>query len=117
MNYPAVALAALVLISGASSQTQHALMVAHTMGPTQLTIENYAFKAPSITVTTGTTVVWKNLDDDPHTVTADGGSFDSSGLANGDTYSRQFTKPGSYPYHCKLHPFMKGVVVVKGSGS
>jgi len=117
MNYPAVALAALVLISGASSQTPHALMIAHTMGPTQLTIENYAFKAPSITVTTGTTVVWKNLDDDPHTVTAVDGSFDSKGLAQGDTFSHLFSKPGTYPYYCKVHPMMRGTIIVKESNS
>ena len=101
----------------AASTLAAAAVAAASVPPVHIAIENYAFKAPAITVPVGSTVIWKNGDDDPHTVTADGGSFDSSGLANGDTYSRQFTKPGSYPYHCKLHPFMKGVVVVKGSGS
>jgi plastocyanin len=80
-------------------------------------INNYAFQAPSITIAPGTTVIFENLDDDPHTVTADNGSFDSKGLGQGDTWSYRFTTPGTYAYHCKLHPMMKGTVVVKESGS
>jgi len=82
-----------------------------------VTIEDYSFKAPSITVPVGTTVVWKNLDDDPHTVTAVDDSFDSKGLAQGDTFSHQFLKPGKYQYYCKVHPMMKGTVVVTGGSS
>lgn len=78
-------------------------------------IDNYAFKAPVVTVAPGTTVVWKNADDDPHTVTADDGLFDSKGLGQGDTFKYTFAKPGRYPYHCSAHPFMKGTIVVKES--
>jgi|SRR5271166_4862811 len=80
---------------------------------TNVSIDNYAFKAPKVTIAAGTAVVWKNADDDPHTVTADDGSFDSKGLGQGDTYRHVFTKPGTYPYHCSAHPYMKGVVVVE----
>ena len=75
-------------------------------------IADYAFKDPAITVAPGTQVTWTNKDDDPHTVTADDGSFDSKGLGQGDSYSHIFQKPGRYPYHCSAHPFMKGVVIV-----
>lgn len=81
-------------------------------------ISDYAFKPATVTVAAGTKVVWTNEDDDPHTVTADDGSFDSKGLGQGDSYSRVFAKPGRYTYHCAAHPFMKGVVIVtKGAGS
>jgi plastocyanin len=76
-------------------------------------IEDYAFKPATITVTVGTKVTWTQKDDDPHTVTADDGSFDSKGLGQGDSYDHVFSKAGRYPYHCAAHPFMKGVVVVK----
>ncbi|HEV2038009.1 MAG TPA: cupredoxin family copper-binding protein [Candidatus Eremiobacteraceae bacterium] len=79
----------------------------------RVTIENYAFKSPSITVARGSTVQWKNLDGDPHTVTAVNGSFDSKGLAHGDTFTFRFTKPGKYAYYCKVHPMMRGTVIVK----
>jgi plastocyanin len=82
-----------------------------------VSIQDYAFVAPSITIAPGTTVVWTNKDDDPHTVTADDGSFDSKGLGQGDSYTHVFATAGRYPYHCAAHPFMKGVVIVaEGSG-
>jgi len=82
-----------------------------------VSIDNYAFKAPSVTIAPGTAVVWKNQDDDPHTVTADDGSFDSKGLGQGDTFRHVFAKPGKYAYHCSAHPYMKGVVIVGESNS
>ena len=82
-----------------------------------VSIDNYAFKAPSVTIAPGTAVVWKNQDDDPHTVTADDGSFDSKGLGQGDTFRHVFTKPGKYQYHCSVHPYMKGTVIVGASNS
>ena len=87
--------------------------------PTQkVAIADYAFKPSTVTVLPGTDVVWTNADDDPHTVTADDKSFDSHGLGQGDTYEHVFTKPGRYAYHCSAHPFMKGIIIVKGgSGS
>lgn len=84
---------------------------------TNVTIEGYAFKAPSITVAPGTVVTWQNLDDDPHTVTATDGSFDSNGLAQGDTFSHKFLKAGTYQYYCKVHPMMRGTVIVKEQGA
>jgi plastocyanin len=80
---------------------------------TNVSISGYAFKAPKVTIAAGTAVVWKNADDDPHTVTADDGSFDSKGLGQGDTFRYVFAKAGTYPYHCSAHPYMKGVVVVE----
>jgi len=78
-------------------------------------IKGYAFQKPAVTVTVGTTVTWTNRDDDPHTVTADDKSFDSKGLGNGDSWAHTFTKPGTYPYHCSAHPFMKGTIIVTGA--
>lgn len=80
-------------------------------------IKDYAFQKPAVTVTVGTTVTWTNRDDDPHTVTADDKSFDSKGLGNGDSWSHTFTKPGTYPYHCSAHPFMKGTIIVTGAAT
>ncbi|HXW76346.1 MAG TPA: cupredoxin family copper-binding protein [Candidatus Eremiobacteraceae bacterium] len=78
----------------------------------RVSIADYAFKPAVVTIVAGTPVIWTNQDDDPHTVTADDGSFDSKGLGQGDTYRRAFVKPGRYPYHCAVHPFMKGTIVV-----
>jgi plastocyanin len=76
------------------------------------TIQNFAFSPNPITIALGSTVTWTNLDGVAHTVTADDGSWGSSTLGQGATYSHVFTSPGSYTYHCAIHPFMKGTVVV-----
>ncbi len=49
-----------------------------------------------------------------HTVTANGATplFDSGNLAPGDTFTFQFTAPGTYDFHCKIHTGMTGSVVV-----
>ena len=76
------------------------------------TIQNFAFSPNPLTVALGSTVTWTNLDGVAHTVTADDGSWGSSMLGQGETYSHVFTSPGSYTYHCAIHPFMTGTVVV-----
>ncbi|HPJ29870.1 MAG TPA: PQQ-dependent sugar dehydrogenase [Methanothrix sp.] len=79
---------------------------------TTVDIESYSFQPASINVTVGTTVTWINHDPTTHTVTADDGSFDSGGMANDGVFEHTFSMPGTYSYHCKPHPFMKGEVVV-----
>ena len=113
MNFPALAVAALILISGLGNSTQTATSIAQETSAARVAIDNYTFKAPSTVITVGSSVTWKNLDDDPHTVTAVDGSFDSKGLAQGDTFTYRFTKPGKYMYYCKVHPMMRGTVIVK----
>lgn len=84
-----------------------------------LNIQNFIFPGdPHIKV--GDTVIWHNMDGDVHTVTADGGSFDSSPAypptgaiaATTGTYSHTFTTAGSFPYHCKVHSGMHGTITV-----
>jgi plastocyanin len=47
-----------------------------------------------------------------HNITADDGSFSSGLLAPGSTFETTFTVQGSFPYHCSIHPTMKGTVIV-----
>jgi plastocyanin len=74
---------------------------------------DFSFQPARITVQAGTTVVWRNRGQVIHTVTADDGSFDSGEIDSGATGSVTFSRPGTYPFHCTPHPFMKGVVVVE----
>jgi nitrite reductase (NO-forming) len=46
-------------------------------------------------------------------VTADDGAFDSGNVDPGQSWRRRFDTPGTYPFHCTPHPFMKGVIVVR----
>ena len=75
-------------------------------------IQSFAFGPQAVTVKVGATVTWTQQDEDSHTVTADDGSFASAPLANGQTYTHTFTAAGTYAYHCSIHPFMHGTVVV-----
>jgi plastocyanin len=82
-------------------------------GPTvRASMKSIAFQPSRIEITAGTTVAWTNNDAVQHTVTATDRSFDSGNLAPGATWQYTFTKPGTYPFFCVVHPFMKGVVVV-----
>jgi plastocyanin len=75
-------------------------------------IVDFAFDASSITIEAGSTVTWTNLGDATHTVTADDGTFDSGELAGGETFSFTFDEPGTYTYHCGIHPDMIAEIIV-----
>ena len=70
-------------------------------------------RAPSLTVKPGAKVTVTNNDSTAHTATADdGNSFDTGPLDPGSSQTISVSKPGSYPYHCSIHPFMKATIVV-----
>ncbi|HCF60079.1 MAG TPA: hypothetical protein DFS52_19055 [Myxococcales bacterium] len=75
-------------------------------------IEGFAFRPLRLVVPRGTTVVWTNRDKVVHTVTAEDGGFDGT-VPPDRSFQLTFERPGSYPYFCEPHPFMRGVVVVK----
>jgi plastocyanin len=79
-----------------------------------MSIKNFTFDPPSITVKVGTTVTWTNADQDPHTVTSDGksGPLNSKPLNQGDTFQYTFSQAGTFSYLCTIHPFMTATVTV-----
>jgi plastocyanin len=79
----------------------------------QVTIQSFSFGPQTLTVSAGTTVTWTNDDSVTHTVTAADGSFNSGNLKPGDQFTYTFSAPGTYSYHCSIHPFMTGQVVVQ----
>jgi plastocyanin len=91
------------------------LIGAHALAATPPTIgiKEFKYGPPILSVPVGATVTWVNHDEEPHTVTSATGAFSSAGLVNDDTFAQTFTKPGTYQYFCKIHPYMKGTVVVK----
>lgn len=76
-------------------------------------MRGFAYTPARIEITAGTTVEWKNEDPMAHTVTATDGGFDSGLIEPGGTWRRTFDIPGTYPFSCTPHPFMKGTVVVR----
>ena len=85
---------------------------------------NQCFIPNPVTIAMGGTVTWENVDNAAHTVTSgsptDGpdGVFDSSLImAGGASFSHTFDAAGTYPYHCMVHPWMTGSVVVGESST
>jgi plastocyanin len=76
-------------------------------------IDNFVFGPQTITVPVGTTVTWTNKDDIPHTSVSTEGVFKSKVLDTDENFSYKFTKAGTYPYYCTIHPKMTGKVVVR----
>jgi plastocyanin len=81
--------------------------------PAAVQIDNFNFTPPTLVVAPGTTVIWTNADDTPHTVREKDGKFKSAALDTDDTFSQTFTAPGEYEYFCSIHPRMVGTIVVK----
>jgi plastocyanin len=76
-------------------------------------IDNFVFGPQTLTVPVGTTVTWTNSDDIPHTSVSTEGVFKSKVLDTDENFSYTFTKAGTYPYYCTIHPKMTGKVVVQ----
>jgi plastocyanin len=82
-------------------------------GAAKAEIRTMVFGPKRIEIPVGGTVTWTNNDPLVHTITADDGSWDSGPIEPGKTWSRTFTQPGEYAFHCTPHPFMKALVVVR----
>ena len=79
----------------------------------EVKIDNFSFGPQTVTVPVGATVTWTNRDDIPHTVVSTDGVFKSKVRDTDETFSYTFTKAGTYPYFCTIHPKMTGKVVVQ----
>ena len=79
----------------------------------EVKIDNFSFGPETLTIAVGTTVTWTNRDDIPHTVVSTDGVFKSKVRDTDEKFSYTFTKAGTYPYYCSVHPKMTGKVVVQ----
>jgi len=70
------------------------------------------FSPPTLTVRTGTEVLFDNDDVAPHTVTADDGNVDSGTLNPGQSFTLAVDKP--FTYHCAIHPSMTAEIELTG---
>jgi plastocyanin len=104
----AIALAGLAATAGPARAQEHPGASPRAMH--RATIGFGAVTPARLDVVTGDTVTWTNESARAHTVTADDGSFDSGRMATSQRFSRAFGAPREVPYHCTLHPFIRGVV-------
>jgi plastocyanin len=112
----ALAIAVLVAACGGSSNDDST----PTTQPSQpasaasdtVTIKDFKFGPATLNVKQGAKVTVTNSDSTTHTATANEGAFDTGDLDPGASKTITLSKPGSYAYHCQIHSFMKGTIVV-----
>jgi len=78
-----------------------------------VTIQNSAFNPPTTTIKVGDTVTWTNRDAISHTSTSDTGTWDTGVITAGASRSFPFMSAGTFAYHCSIHTFMHGTIVVQ----
>jgi plastocyanin len=93
----------------ALADEQHDAAAAHDI----VSVKNFMFSPAMMHIPAGATVIWKNLDGEPHTVVSDSGLFRSGALDEGDSFQFTFDKPGTYRFFCSVHPHMMGTIVVE----
>ncbi len=74
-------------------------------------ISHFEFHPPTLSVAKGAKVVFSNSSGTAHTAT-DKGAFDSGRIKPGDSVAVRFEQRGTFRYHCEIHPFMHGKIVV-----
>ena len=101
MPWSALALCSLLVPAGAAVK------------PHEVNIEFSDYRPSQLDILPGETVSWTNVSQRTHTVTSDTGLFDSGDVAEGGRFAREFTAPGTYRYHCTIHPSIVGEVDVR----
>jgi plastocyanin len=79
---------------------------------TAIAISDFAYLPANLSIPTGDTVTWTNMDDVSHTASADNDAFDSGVFGGGASFQLEAGPPGIYTYFCRIHPFMKGTLTV-----
>jgi plastocyanin len=115
-----------VLLAGCSglSVTNQTGNGGNTGPHASLTIQNYSYAPPIVTIAVGTKVTWTNKGPDSHSVTSDSTGFDSGaldapmgngygGMTSGGLFQVTFNTPGTYTYHCMFHAQMHGTITVQ----
>jgi len=79
-----------------------------------VTIKDFKYSPQPVQAKVGDVVAWSNQDGStPHSATMDDGSCDTKPIDGGGTAALVFTAPGTYTYHCSVHPTqMKDFTVV-----
>jgi YVTN family beta-propeller protein len=77
-----------------------------------VSIVNFSFNPKSLAVKAGQTVAFTNNDSVTHTTTSS--AWDSRDIQPGSSYTLTApSQPGSYAFHCSIHPSITGTLVVQ----
>lgn len=103
-----IALLVLVAALGAPAAAQGPASISQAQ---TVEIVNFAFRPATVEIAKGQRVVFNNTANVAHTATR-AGSFDTKRIKPGRSAGVRFKQAGTFPYHCKIHPQMRGKVVV-----
>jgi plastocyanin len=84
---------------------------ANASGTKTVSISHFEFHPHTLNITKGTKVVFSNAAGTAHTAT-DAGAFDTGHIKPGHSVAVRFAQKGTFSYHCTIHPFMHGKIVV-----
>jgi plastocyanin len=105
-----------VILVGLLTWLGGAIQPAYAQDQGEVTIVDFAFEPATLEISAGASVSWTNTGQVVHTVTADNGAFNSGEMSPGATVTGTFNTPGTYTYHCSIHPDMTGTLIVTAAG-
>jgi plastocyanin len=82
-------------------------------GDITIEIRDFLFEPPNVSVPAGTEVTWVNHDAAPHDATDNEGEWQIERMNQDDSDTLTFDTPGTFKYHCSIHPYMKGTLTVR----
>jgi plastocyanin len=105
-------LLATALLSSAQAAGRGNDRVHRRAGAVRVDIGEFAFHPRTLRVKRGTEIVFANSDPTAHTATKNG-SFDTGHIRPGHSVAVELGRAGTYAYHCTIHSFMHGKIVVR----
>jgi uncharacterized repeat protein (TIGR01451 family) len=106
----AFSICGLALIIG-WNQARHTLAAPSAPNNVVVSINDFYFDPPELTVSLGTTVVWQNQGSVTHTVSITD-VVSSDDIGPGDIFTHTFNTPGTFAYQCAHYPDMQASVTV-----
>ncbi len=107
----AAALALALVVTAGAPAAGHRHRAHERASTAQVNIRSFAFHPHTLKIGRGTKVVFANHASIAHTATRRG-SFDTGHIRPGHSVAVRFSQPGVYAFHCTIHPFMHGKIVV-----
>lgn len=108
-----VPLAVLAALAGAQGRLDTAAgrFTLGPAGPVEVRIGPDGFSPGAVAVSAGTRLRWVNQSRMPHQVALPGLAL-SPVLAPGEAWEFTAGQPGTYPWHCTVHPAFRGVLTI-----
>ena len=101
--------------AGGGGSAACAVSPAGTAPTVTVTIKNLTYSPEPVTGKVGDAIGWMNNDTVPHTATLDDNTCTTDTINAGTSGSLTFSAPGTYAYHCTIHPtIMKGTITITG---